>query len=160
MGRGPALTDAEILRIKKLRGKNWTMTRIAEDLKQSRCVVSTYLSNPEAYEKPKPPPRYKTSAYDWQRIIRLARSGRYTCQEIWKMSNTKIGLWQIQRIVGEDDLTKWRKLKHTPVLKKKHKEDCHKFAKKWIQRGAIWNQVFFSNKKKFNLDGPNSFKYY
>jgi len=42
----------------------------------------------------------------------------------------------------------------------KHKEARLNFAKKHIPWTQEWQNVIFSNEKKFNLDGPNGIRYY
>jgi len=48
-------------------------------------------------------------------------------------------------------------MKKSPVLIIKHKEAHIKFAKDHVGYGSKWDQVIFSDEKKFNLDEPDGF---
>ena len=76
------------------------------------------FENLKQYHKKKPLLRYKTTIYDHGRIKRLAITGIYICREIKAKMKVDIGLRQIQRIVGDDEYGRWRKLNNTPVLTK------------------------------------------
>jgi len=47
-----------------------------------------------------------------------------------------------------------------PILSQQHKEIRLAWCLDKINIGQHWNQVVFSDEKKFNLGGPNGFAYY
>jgi transposase len=55
---------------------------------------------------------------------------------------------------------KRRKINFKPELTEKHKKERLNFAEKFISYDSEWRNVWFSDEKKFNLDGPDGYNYY
>lgn len=51
-------------------------------------------------------------------------------------------------------------MKSKPNLTKKHKEARLKFAEEHMHWGDLWQNVIFSDEKKFNFDGPDCYSFY
>ena len=52
------------------------------------------------------------------------------------------------------------KINLKPELTEKHKKDRLNFAENFISYDSEWENVWFSDEKKFNLDGPDGYNYY
>ncbi|CAF2814923.1 unnamed protein product [Rotaria sp. Silwood2] len=52
------------------------------------------------------------------------------------------------------------KKKHSPALTTAHKDLRLTWAKDHMTWNNEWNKVIWSDKKKFNFDGPDGFSYY
>lgn len=55
---------------------------------------------------------------------------------------------------------KKRKMKTKPLLTQKHKDNRITFAREYASVNYNWSKWIFSDEKKFNLDGPDGYRYY
>ena len=60
----------------------------------------------------------------------------------------------VAHILRKDENIKWKKPKCKPMLKKQHKANRLKFARKYMKWAEEWKKVTFFDKNKFNLNGP------
>ena len=65
-----------------------------------------------------------------------------------------------RNVLSKNPNAKFSKMKVQPPLTKNHEKERLKFAKDHITFGDKWQDVVFSDEKKFNLDGPDGFRYY
>ena len=61
----------------------------------------------------------------------------------------------IQRVIISNPLINREKLKRKPVITQKQKEARLEFIRNCIQTRFDWDDVVWSDEKKFNLDGPD-----
>ena len=54
----------------------------------------------------------------------------------------------------------YKTLKKKPFLKEQHKENRLKFSKAHLSDNKKWKRVFFSDEKRFLLEGPDCISYY
>ena len=66
----------------------------------------------------------------------------------------------VLRAIKEDNNLVYKKMRQSPNLKEAHKLKRDDFALDKILWTRQWHKVIFSDEKKFNLDGPDGFKYY
>ena len=55
---------------------------------------------------------------------------------------------------------KRKKFKVKPILKAHHRQTRLELARSTVNWNKRWSKVFFTDEKKFNLDGPDGWSYY
>ena len=66
----------------------------------------------------------------------------------------------ICRYLNDSRHIKYQKIASKPPLTITHKNNRLEYARCHTGWGKEWNNIIFSDKKKFNLDGPDGFRYY
>jgi len=64
------------------------------------------------------------------------------------------------RVCHESKSTQFLKIKNRPALKQSHIDKRLQWAKNKMSWTTEWNNIIFTDEKKFNLDGPDGYKYY
>lgn len=121
-------------------------------------VQNRYVANPA-----KRGPKKKTTSRDKTRILRtvkkLTQNGeRVTAAKVRdRCDMSHISTRTMQRNLASSGL------KHMPaqsciVLSQHHKNKRVRLATQWIESGIDWKTVIFTDEKRFNGDGPDSWK--
>ena len=162
MGKNKWLTEYEKGKIDGLIKTNCSIREIARQINRSHNVIMNYIKNKEIYGKKKSSGRPKL--YSAREIRQLIR----------EVNNKQVSSAQAKRSLSLPGTrqTAWHTLKRCPYLSRKKKlkkpklTDRHKqarleFARKFMSwTTAQWCNVIFSDEKRFNLDGPDSYSYY
>nr|CCA18274.1 Transposable element Tc3 transposase putative [Albugo laibachii Nc14] len=160
-GRGKRLYDFVKGEIMALHAQGTSNRAIAKAISRSRNVMSNFLRDPVTYTASKPAGRVPMITHqDVRRIIRTAEKG----EESSKNLVVSLGLpvsdrRDRQKLNASPDFI-FTKRKHTPKLEKHHVPAQLSWAIERVSWGANWQEVVFSDEKKFNLDGPDGFQYY
>ena len=159
--RAKALDRSEIDRILILSSEKYSVTKIAKLVNRSRKVVRNLLKDPKNYGKKKSTgqPRAITER-ERRAIIREASNSTKTAREIAAAATVTTRKKNVLHILQQCKHLKHKKLKHRPPLTLRHKEKRLEFVKIDIYWKKQWKQVIFSDEKKINLDGSDSWHSY
>lgn len=161
MGSGKRLSREEIERIKTLKEEGYSNRQIALRLGRSPRVINNLLKDIENYgRKPIPGRPRATTERERSRILRTASNSSMTAREIGTEVGVNASLRTVQRILKRSPVLQRRRLKKKPLLLPRHKEKRLEFARAHMAWKDEWNQVIFSDEKRFCLDGPDGYAYY
>lgn len=161
MGRGKTLSEAETAKIDLLIEMGWSFRKIAKKIDRSHQVVSSYVRNRENYGKNRAGRTVGAiNDRDRRRILREASNSMLSTKQIKEKLDVGGSLSTIQRVIKRAPHLQRKKLMRKPALKEHHKTARLAFAEKHVSWTNQWNNVVFSDEKKFNLDGPDGYNYY
>lgn len=139
----------------------WSQRKIAKELGRSLAAVQNYFKGQAS-------PKIKSKAgrpkiigeRTRKRIIKLAINRCTSCTNIKRELGMTVSRSTMWRALKAEPTLKFMKMKGSPVLTPAHKADRFNFSLKHVTWGEKWNQVVFSDEKKFNLDCPDGYHYY
>lgn len=161
MGRGRKLTYLEMEKIQFYMDQKLSNREIAKRIGRSPKVVNNYIKHKENYGKNyKGRTKLATSSRERRLILRAASNSSKTVRQIANDVNTSASLSTVRRIIKSSSYLKRNKMRKKPLLRDSHKEARLSFARIHMSWTDQWNNVVFSDEKKFNLDGPDGYSYY
>ena len=162
MARGTKLFEFEKDEITALKRVGKSQWKISKTLGRSKTVICNYLKNSNKYgtRKPTGRPEKLSPQFKW-RIIREVEKKTWSTSKILKsLVDAACSTRTIRRHLNNEKI-KHKKRIHRPRLIMKHKEKRLEYVRQYQSKSTKeWQKVVFSDKKKFNLDGPDGFQKY
>lgn len=162
MGKGQPLTEAEKAKISTLKDYVELSNRqIAKEIGRSECVVRNFLKNRENYGQSKSTGRPPSISNTQKRqLIRSAANNFKSARQLKIENNVPVGVRRVRQILKASKHLVYTKMKRKPMLSPSNIKGRLEFADKHIHWTNQWQNIIFSDEKKFNLDGPDGFAYY
>jgi transposase len=161
MGRKGALTDVERGQIEALHSQGLSTRAIAGEIGRSQSLVQHCLDrgtdNPPGVSTAR---KRKLSERDERNIVRHASNVPTSAAEIKAELNLDASNTTVWRTLQSSDHLVHKKMLKKPKLTEAHEDGRRAFAHQHLQWTNEWHRVIFSDEKKFNLDGPDGWRYY
>ena len=161
MPRSTQLTEYEQGLITAYDRSGWSHRKIAKEIGRSQNVVSCFLRDSPSYATKKSSGRPKTvNPRVKRRLFRdISNSGQSISQVIFN-NNFQCSRQSCWRAMTASGGFCFSKMKQEPAFKQRHKDDRFHWALDKLNWKDQWKNIFFSDEKKWNLDGPDGCKFY
>lgn len=155
MPRGTLLTELEKGQILGLHSSCISVRAIAIELNRSRACVSTFL---ERHGKNLPDKKNKNaSKLSPQRkraLLREAKKGESSANELRVALNMPVSTRRIQQIISADPHLRYRKIAKAPYMTPQNRENRYKWARHFVTKGShFWVGTVFSDEKSLTSTG-------
>ena len=155
------LTSEERALIKAYKELGISNREISKKINRSEHAIRNFLKLGENYgKKARTKGNTKLTKRQKNQIVQEATKKRLSAGKILQELQLPVGKRRVQQILHSSPNLKYKKMAKKPLLKSVHKTARLEFARRhmnWVQE---WNNVIFSDEKKFNLDGPDGCSYF
>ena len=161
MGTGKRLTELEKGKILAYKSEGLSNRSIGKKIHRSNTVINNFFNKKEKYGCVKISGRPKTyTPRDERRILKMSSNSTNTAGTISSYFGPEIKQHTVLRIINKSKNLKRLKMKRCPKLSADDKKLRLEFCKTHMSWIEDWKRVVFSDEKRFNLDGPNSYGFY
>jgi len=164
MPRGSEISDQDKGKIKAYHDLQLSIREISARIGIPKSTVADFIKkiegNLENVGKSKPGPKCLLGNRDKRRILRQVSNSDLSANLIKRKLDLNCSSKTVLRVINASPNMTYLKKKSKPPLNKVHKEQRLSWARNHMSWTSEWNNVIFSDEKKFNFDGPDGFAYY
>lgn len=161
MGKGKYLSQSEQILVRELKSRGESNRKIARVIHRSEAAIRNLLKKGKTYGvKKKTKGNSKITNRVRNQIIQMGDSGNFSAAQIKQEMGLSISKRRVRQILHGSGHLKYTKKAKKPNLQPAHISARLNFAKKYMSWTTEWDNVIFSDEKKFNLDGPDCTAYY
>ena len=158
MGRGKMLTAREQGKIDAYLQLKLSKADIARRIRRSVHAITSYVQQGAAYGSNFKGRSRATTKYDDRRLLREASNCHKSSAKLKHDLGLAASSRTIRRRIQTCPHLERKKMLKKPPLSHHHKQDRLSFCR--ANMAQTWQNVWFTDEKKFNLDGPDCQKYY
>lgn len=159
--RSTPLSDFEKGQIVEMHRNGVSMREIGRRLTRSDHVIRNYLRNPQQYDTNRGGGRPRLlENRDTRRLLRAASNSEASVPAMRHQLNAAASRWTLWRELQRSNNVVYKKALCKPKLESRHITTRFEWARQQIALRHDWSNIIWSDEKKFNLDGPDGFRYY
>ena len=157
MGKAQQLSEREKGKVDAYIALNLTKREISRRIRRSVCCITNYIKEGSNYGQNYKGKARALSLRDRRRLIKCASNNFISCSALKKDLNISASRWTIQRALNNANF-KWSRALRKPTLTSTHKSNRLEFCRLHMNRS--WTHTWFTDEKRFCLDGPDFTTYY